>query len=198
MEFHTNQLRMDELDRDLLRRWQDSVAERAADFVLGEWDGAYPDDELPAIAALNDVMNSAPRDDLDVEDEHFSPEQLRQFEQSTFATGTQRWTLYVRHRTTRAFAGFTEVFWNPRQPQLLHQGGTGVFPEYRNCGLGRLLKAAMLTKILKEHPEIKFVRTGNADSNVPMLRINTELGFKPYMRQCVWQVDVSHVMSLLA
>jgi hypothetical protein len=36
---------------------------------------------------------------------------------------------------------------------------------------------------------VKLVRTNNADSNAGTLRINHELGFKPYMAECWWQVE---------
>jgi len=74
---------------------------------------------------------------------------------------------------------------------------TGVFPEYRNKGLGRWLKAAMLEKVLKERPEVKYVRTGNADVNAAMLKINTELGFQPYMADALWQVEIDRVLTYL-
>jgi GNAT superfamily N-acetyltransferase len=74
---------------------------------------------------------------------------------------------------------------------------TGVFPQYRNKGLGRWLKAAMLDKVLKERPQAKYVRTGNADTNVAMLKINTALGFKPYMAEALWQVDLQNVLAYL-
>ncbi|MCP4421166.1 MAG: GNAT family N-acetyltransferase, partial [Chloroflexi bacterium] len=61
----------------------------------------------------------------------------------------------------------------------------------RNHGIGRALKAAMLEKIVAEQSEAKFIRTGNADANVPMLRINNELGFKPYQSEIVWQLKVT-------
>ena len=142
-------------------------------------------------------MNSEPRDNLDIEDFHFSPEHVRQMEQSMVASGTERWTLYAQERSTGAFAGFTEVFWNPNRPTILHQGGTGVMPHYRNHGLGRWLKAAMLEKVLRERPTVKVVRTGNADSNESMLHINYALGFKPYMSECVWQVETAQVEQYL-
>jgi GNAT superfamily N-acetyltransferase len=71
-------------------------------------------------------------------------------------------------------------------------------PEYRNHGLGRWLKAAMLAKVLHERPQVQFVRTGNANSNAPMLKINAALGFKPYLAQSIWQVETERVAAYLA
>lgn len=46
--------------------------------------------------------------------------------------------------------------WNPNRPMILEQGFTGVYPEYRNKGLGRWLKAEMMQRILRERPEVEF------------------------------------------
>jgi GNAT superfamily N-acetyltransferase len=119
-------------------------------------------------------------------------------EQSIFASGTQRWTMAARECASGSLAGFTEVSWNPSRPELLRQGDTGVFPQFRRRGLGRWLKAAMLEKVLREQPQVRYVRTANADSNASMLKINNELGFKPYTSQCIWQVETSAVLSYLS
>jgi hypothetical protein len=63
--------------------------------------------------------------------------------------------------------------------------------------LGHWLKAEMMNKILMERPEVEFVRTGNANSNAPMLKINTEMGFKPYIANTIWQVDTAQVEKYL-
>jgi GNAT superfamily N-acetyltransferase len=194
---HTNQLRIAELDRRLLRRWIAQGQQRAAEFELGLWEGPFPEADLDAIARLWLVMNQAPRGDLDLEDFNFTPAQIRQMEAAMAARGTQRWSLYVRERATGAFAGFTEVFWNPLRPEILSQGNTGVFPEHRNRGLGRWLKAALLEKIIQQRPSVRCVQTTNADANAPMLKINTELGFKPYLAETFWQVETERVLAYL-
>jgi GNAT superfamily N-acetyltransferase len=198
LETHINQLALAELNHSLVRHWLERAPERASDFVLDFWSGPYPEDQLEAVAGLVEVMNQAPRDRLDVGDDQVTPEKLRQVEELILAMGTERWTMYVREETTGKLAGFTEMFWNPNRGHLAEQGDTGVFPQYRNLGLGRWLKAAMLEKIIQERPTVKLVRTENADSNAAMLRINHELGFKPYMAECWWQVETEKVVSTSA
>jgi GNAT superfamily N-acetyltransferase len=197
LENHTNQLDLADLPQGLAEKWLAHAHDHAFDFEMGLWDRAYPQEYIDDIVELFNVMNSAPRGSLQIHDIHFTAEHLRQEERAQAARGTQRWTLYVREKSTGKFAGYTEVFWNPNRPQILNQGATGVFPHYRNKGLGRWLKAAMIDKVLHERTQVKYVRTGNADSNAPMLKINHELGFKPYISRCVWQIQVSQVFEYL-
>jgi GNAT superfamily N-acetyltransferase len=192
-----NQLRVEDLDRDLVQTWIAQAPERAADFALGLWDGVYPEDQIEAIANLYELTNQQPLGDLEIEDMHYTPEKLREMEKGMIARGSQRWTLYAYEKSTGKLAGYTELFWNPNRPQTAGQGMTGVFPEYRNKGLGRWLKAAMLDKVLTERPEVRFIRTQNADSNAPMLNINNALGFKPYSSNILWQIELVKVQAYL-
>lgn len=195
LESHTNQLRIEDLDRSLVSQWLHDAEQNTNEFTLGFWDGSYPEDQIEAVIGLWDLTNQQPKGDLEFNDAHFTPEQIRQMEQQLQARGSQRWTYYIIERSTGKYAGYTEVFWNPARPQYAGQGMTGVFPEYRNRGLGRWLKAVMLDKILKERPQVKFVRTGNANDNAPMLKINTKLGFKPYLAQTIWQIETERVAA---
>jgi mycothiol synthase len=198
IENHTNQLRMAELNRALVQQWLTEGKANEAEFELGFWDGACAEADLPQVVRMYDVMNSMPRDSLEMEDTHFTEEHVRQMEESWKARGTTHWTYYVRARASGNLVGFSDVFWHSARPAILNQGNTGVFPESRNRGLGRWLKAAMLDKTLREKPAVEFVRTSNADSNATMLKINFELGFKPYMSQAVWQVETAKVVNYLA
>jgi GNAT superfamily N-acetyltransferase len=197
LEAHTNQLRMDELDAALVQDWLQRGEANLADFELGLWEGPYPDDKLPEVCELFDLTNQQPHGELEIEDIHLTPEQIRQMEANIFARGNQRWSFYVIERSTSKFAGYTETVWNPNRPEVLRQDMTGVFPQYRNKGLGRWLKAAMLDKVIRERPQVKYIRTGNADTNAAMLKINNELGFKPYLADALWQVEIEKVMEYL-
>jgi GNAT superfamily N-acetyltransferase len=194
---HINQLALAELDMGLLRSWIEHSQQRASGFDVGWWEGPYPEGELEAIAGLWKVMNQAPRGELDMEDFNFTAAQLREMDVAMQARGTVRWSLYSRERVTGALAGYTEVFWNPQRPEFVFQGNTGVFPAYRNRGLGRWLKAAMLERVLRDRPRVRWVRTDNADINAPMLKINNELGFKPYLAETFWQVETEQVQAYL-
>lgn len=194
---HTNQLVLAELDRSLLARWQ-KAGEAAADFELGRWDGPYPEAELDAVAALSGVMNDQPRGEIDVEDEVTTPQRLRQQEAYLASRGVERSTLYLRHRGSGRLVGYTETYWDPHDPENLGQGDTGVLPEFRGRGLGKLLKAAMLERVLNERPEVKRVRTGNADANEAMLAINRALGFRPFIAHTDWQIETERAAARLA
>lgn len=197
LEGHVNQLRVDEIDRDLLEHWLENGQKNISEFELGIWEGAYPEEQLNEIVQLMELTNQQPLGDLAIEDMHITPQQLREMEKMDTSRGNQRCTFYVLEKANATFAGYTETVWNANRPEILRQDMTGVFPEYRGKGLGRWLKAAMMDHMLKIHPQIKFVRTQNADTNAAMLRINNEMGFKPYMTSVLWQMEISQVLGYL-
>lgn len=194
---YANRLELSDLNRALVREWQQRAVSLKNDFELRLWVGPYPASDLEAIARLQTVMNTAPRGDLDIEDSAPTVDHLREWEASGAQQKIERWTMYIRDRKTNELAGYTEVFWSPYQPEFLQQGDTGVFPEYRSRGFGSWLKAAMIEKVLRERPEVKRVGTGNAQSNAPMLRINQQLGFKPDQSVFDWQVSLDQVRAYL-
>lgn len=199
LEGHTNQLKLSELDLDLIAKWKQPDKQTASDFSLDFWLGDYPEDEIADIARMISVMNTAPRGDLKIEDWEVKPEDLREGETYSKQVGIERWVAYVRHNQSGELAGYTAVFYQRKQNiWVVNQGDTAVVPKYRGHGLGKWLKSTMLEKILRERPEVKFIRTGNADSNAPMLAINHALGFKPYIGWTDWQIETQQLKHYLA
>jgi len=198
LEMYVNQLKISEFNRNLLLDWLEKSGKLKGEFELGHWEGAYPEDRINEVSDLyQEVANDQPRDTLEMEDSKFSPQIFREIEQNMFARGEQRWTLYLTDSSNGKLAGLTEVMWNPNRKIIINQGFTGVYPVYRSKGLGRWLKAEMMQKILKERPEVEFIRTRNANSNAPMLKINVEMGFKPYIANTVWQIETEKIENYL-
>jgi GNAT superfamily N-acetyltransferase len=192
------QLDLAAVNRELAQAWLTRGEQDAARYELGFLIGPYPDADMDSLLALHNVTwNSEPRGELDLEDENITAEQVREMERETAARGTERWTTYVRDRETGILVGDTEVFWNPSRPALVWQGFTGVHPEHQGQGLGRWLKADMLLRILRDRPQARHVRTGNADTNAPMLKINEELGFRLFCTEMMWQVKLDKVQAYL-
>ena len=197
LDGHTNRLVLADVDRDLLRQWVEDGPVRAPGYELVGFDGPCPADLERQVVAVLDVMNTAPRDELEVEDRHFTVEHFREQERMTEAQGNEGWWLFARHLESGSLVGLTDVHWNPNQPETVWQGNTGVHPEHRGHALGKWLKAAMLERILSERPDAVDVRTGNADSNDAMLGINHALGFRPFIANTTWQVEVDRLIERL-
>ena len=197
IESHTNQLNLAELDRSLLQSWCEKAKQTADAFEIGCYTGPFPEKDLQAMCDIIEIMNTEPRGELEVEDFKVTPEQLRKQEDYNAKMGLERWNFHARHKASGTIVGYTETGWRQSEPHLVWQWGTAVRPEYRGHSLGKWLKAAMLEKILNERPKAKFVRTGNADINAPMLAINRALGFKPYVAHTAWQTDVTVLKAYL-
>ncbi len=198
METKVSQLEVAKLESGMLEDWIKTGETRASDYLLGTWDAAIPEGEVVAFAKLMDVMNTQPKGDLEMEDEHLSPQVIRDMEKVKFGSGGKRVISYVKHRSTGEFAGYSELEWHPTRASIVTQQATGVNPEHRNLGLGRWLKAANLKEMLAMNLDAKFVRTGNANDNAAMLKINIELGFAPYHAATVWQGNTDIILEKLA
>ncbi|HUS61727.1 MAG TPA: GNAT family N-acetyltransferase [Acidimicrobiales bacterium] len=193
----SSDLEMANVDRDLIDRWVADGPRRAEGYQMVLFDGPYPTEEYERICQCVNVMNTAPRDDLDVEDMNTTPEQMAEGEKALVAQGVQRWAFFIRHTESGRFVGYTDTYWHPSNPELVNQGGTGVDPGHRGHALGKWLKAAMVAKVLDERPEAKCIRTSNAYSNDAMLGINTEMGFVEKYAETIWQLPVEEARTYL-
>jgi mycothiol synthase len=197
LETHLNQLTVDRLDRALLARWLAAGSESAADYVVEVWDGPVPEQWLVPFADLYGVMNAAPRGELEIEDTVVTPTMIREGETHLFANDSRRVVACARHAASGALVGFTELIWNPKRASIVWQQNTGVVEAHRNKGLGRWLKAANMEAMLRMNPAVRFVRTGNADNNAPMLAINRQMGFAPFIAVIGWQGSAPRIAQQL-
>jgi GNAT superfamily N-acetyltransferase len=178
------------LDRRRLPGWLDPPPETTDRYQLVTVIGRYPVDQYDAIAEVEAVMNTAPTDDLDVEDQVRDAEWVAESEEHFDPTVEERWTIFAAQRSTGRFVGYTQAFFYDDWPGMVNQGNTGVHPDHRGHGLGLWLKAAMLQRIFEEKPGSRRMRTTNAWSNAPMLAINDELGYRVTATCTTWQLPI--------
>lgn len=196
-QVHTNRLLIADVDRAEMERWVAEGPKRGESYELIGFDGPAPDEWLDKWIDIVLVMNTAPRDDLAMNDFTLTPEQVREREQVMAAAGYEHWALITRHVDSGEWAGFHNVDWDPNQPDTVFVDSTGVRPEHRGHALGKWLKAAMTLRIMDERPNVTDIRTGNADSNDAMLGINHAMGYKPFIAQTVWEVSTDQAAGWL-
>ncbi len=185
------------VDRTLMATWIARASERASDFKLVFWKGLSRTHDQARLVAKVHALAIPPLESVGSAPHEMSPKETLQWEAARADRGIERWTLAARHEASGDYAGLTALNVDPYQPEAVGQGDTGVLPEYRGLGLGRLLKAAMLEKVVRELPEARYIRTGNDATNKPMLKINEEMGFKPYKTVTLWQIDVASVLGYI-
>ena len=184
-----------DIDRALMQAWVD---EDRPGYSLVAFDAPTPDEHLQAYADILHVMNTAPLQDMDYEDEVFTPELLRGWEAQRAARQGSKWVVVARHDESGVFVGLSELMIDGFRDGAVEQGNTGVDPAHRGHGLGRLLKAANALRLLDEKPGAVFIDTFNQDENAPMLAINTEMGFRPHRRYTEYQVPVVDALERTA
>jgi GNAT superfamily N-acetyltransferase len=193
-----SRLLFQEVDWDLMESWVARAAERASDYELVFLPSPIDDRYLESFCDLMFIMNTAPLEAFEEEDEVMTPEMWRDLETKMELRGRQVLTYVARHKPTGEFAGFTNVAYHRLQPDLVEQWDTGVDPKHRDKGLGRWVKAAMALKLRHEYPQVRRIDTENAGSNAPMLNINIEMGFTPILVQNVWQGDLATLRENLS
>ena len=174
---------------DVERRHAEALA-KAEDYELVRRTERTPDDELAALAEMTAAINDAPTDDLNIEDNVFTPQRVRDYETAQLARSGAFHRVYARHRGTGELAGQTVVAVEPDRPQLGEQHDTSVLRAHRGHRLGLLLKAEMMLWLRAAQPQLETVDTWNAESNDYMIAVNEALGYRVMGRELAFQKTV--------
>ena len=152
--------------------------------------GPTPDDLLDQVAEMSAAINDAPLDDLDIEDEVFAPQRVRDYENATMLRGHRFYRLLARHRDTGELAGHTIVAVDEERPEMGHQHDTSVVRSHRGHRLGLLLKGGMNLWLAQTEPQLQTVDTWNAESNDHMIAVNERLGYRWMAREVQFQKTI--------
>jgi GNAT superfamily N-acetyltransferase len=166
-----------------LERLHAKALAAASSYEVVRREGLTPDDELAALADAAGSINDAPTDDLDIEDEVYSPERMHAYEEAQLAKGRRLFRVLARHRETGELAGHTVVVVELDRPQLGEQHDTAVLAAHRGHRLGLLLKTDMNLWLREVQPQLEQVSTWNAESNDHMIGVNEAIGYRAMGRE---------------
>ena len=187
LRMRNSQLDLARIDRALIRTW---AAIDPAGYRIEFIDGETPEHMMDNVVTAIRAINTMPREDLKIEDWKITPETVREWERMGRARGQEHRMALAIEESTGASAAFTELFFDPRVPSILHQGGTATIQEHRGKGIGKWIKARMAQRVLDELPDARYIRTDNAGTNAAMLAINVAMGFKPVWESVIWQIPL--------
>jgi GNAT superfamily N-acetyltransferase len=135
-----------------------------------------PPDKVDALLELSRAMNDSPIDDLEIDDDVWVEERLRNYERAQLARGIRLHRLVARRLADGELAGHTLVAVEDERPQLGFQEDTAVTRSHRGHRLGMRLKIEMLKLLADLEPQIVHIDTWNAESNTHMVAVNDALG----------------------
>jgi GNAT superfamily N-acetyltransferase len=159
----------------------------AADYELVRIAGPLTDEQIEQTLPVVSAINDAPIDELVMEDEVFTVERVRDYEQSQIDRGMRMYRVWARHRDTGEVAGHTVVGVEIDRPHFGDQHDTTVLPKHRGHRLGLLLKADMMRWLREVEPQVNSIITDNAGSNAHMIAVNERLGYQVVGRVLEYQ-----------
>ncbi len=193
-----NRLDLQGVNQDLVDRWIAEGPVRAPGYELEFVPGRTPPELADRVAEVLNVMNTAPRENLDIADIKITPELVGEYEEAALAAGDGLWAYYAVDSVSGRFVGITNITIPPTLPDRVYVGDTAVDPAHRGRGLGKWLKAAITRRIMTELPAVRWVITHNAGSNDAMLAVNRQLGFRAAVIGTTWQIATDRLRERLA
>lgn len=188
LEQSENRLYLKDLDWGLVEAWAAEGARRNPSTSVIKTSVIPEEDITDYSQVYSETMNQQPFGDISLKIT-VTPEQIRQGEERSREEGSEHTTIYIRE-SDGSVSGLTETGYFIESGHKVRQMLTGVRARCRGRGLGKLLKALMLLHVRKDHPGVKYVVTANADSNAPMLAINSRLGFKKHLPVLLYKLKI--------
>lgn len=147
-----------------------------------------PDAWLEDRVVLQHRMSTdSPVGDLDLREERWDAERLREQRRATRRSNRRAIESVAREVASGRLVGFTQLQVPLADPVLAYQQDTLVLREHRGHGLGAAVKAANLAALRVEFPQVRTLRTWNAEENGPMIAVNEALGYRTTALQREWQ-----------
>ena len=137
---------------------------------------------------MSAAINDAPTDDLDIEDEVFSPERMRAYEAAQLARGHAPLPgLRPAPRDRRAGRSLGVARRRASGPRSATSTTPRSWPATAATGSALLLKTEMNLWLREVQPQLVSIDTWNAESNDHMIGVNDAIGYRIMGRELEFQ-----------
>jgi GNAT superfamily N-acetyltransferase len=186
-------VRLDALRQDV------ATARHAADYTTLTFQDPWPEEFVGDECELLRVMSTdEPAGDGEREEEVWDADRLAENDAIRRARGIAKLTAVARHEPTGRLVALSEIGVADDTPGQAWQQITVVHPEHRGHRLGLAVKIANLDFLAERAPQVRFIVTGNAKVNTPMIAVNDMLGFKVNGEGRFWQKHLAGVAASAA
>ena len=183
-----NQVLIKDLDKNLLRQWVKGGLD--PEYESGVWVNEVPEEHLEKYSEAYNSINDAPHGDLENVIAEMTPDAMKEFVNSVVEGKNEIIIAWVRDKNSGEFAAMSDLFIYCTKKYVAFQGNTMTVPKYRSNGFGKLVKALNALYLIENRPNVRFIRTSNANVNEAMLAINEKMGFKQYQTHTFWELEV--------
>lgn len=192
-----NRCYLAEVDWDLVQTWYERGKAANPTTELVFYDGLPQlDYQAPFADLFSHVVGEIPAGSIEGRAGKLTVERIvKGFEQLT-TMGMQRMG-FLALESDGQFTGMSDIIYHAEAAHKVDIGVTGVRVSQQNRGLGKWLKAAMMLYIRQNYPNVRYLDTGNADNNAPMLHINRQLGFKLHQERVSYKVSYETLLERL-
>jgi GNAT superfamily N-acetyltransferase len=174
--------RIDEL-RGVVARARD-----AADYRVLTFEAPWPDELMEDQGTLLKVMSTdEPAGDGERQEETWDPERIHEVDELLAAREVRKLAAVAQHVPSGRIVAFSEILLADDTPDQCWQLITVVHPAHRGHRLGLAVKIANLDVLTERAPAVRFIRTGNAAVNAPMIAVNDMMGFEIVGEGQFWQ-----------
>ncbi|WP_133983832.1 GNAT family N-acetyltransferase [Kribbella voronezhensis] len=159
-------------------------------YRLESWSGVVSDELVETYADARTAMDDAPVGDISYGPEIWDVDRVRHVAKVVEDRGEHLLTVSAIEQATGKIVGFTELVVPADGKGDAQHYGTAVLPEHRGHGLSLWMKADCIRRTRSAYPDLAGLLTDTVDTNAPMQRINTALGYQETHRTHRYTLDL--------
>lgn len=197
LDFHSNIVRIDDLDLEMLEEWRARGPERGAGYSVELVEGMYPDELLEGIAHLYLVLERDMPHPENWEPREYDADFVKTMV-ANFLEGVDLLSAIIFQDKSGEPVGMSQLGRRHSDETTWFVTTTMVDPAHRGHALGKWVKAAACLEALERWPRPVWMETGNAFTNDPMLGINHAMGFEHEFTMSDFELGVDRAEAYVA